>query len=127
MERKEKEVRWKKGLNRRMGPQIKMPAMTSFNHQVEVQGNVRPLALGDSPTPPLPFPSEKPHLRLGLSSQFWKFLNQAHTSRVPKKKKIKTRKKDKLNTTRKCSPWVFIKLESWRSLKPSAPRPCSSS
>lgn len=61
MERKEKEVRWKKGLNWRMGPQIKMPAMTSFNHQVEVQGNVRPVALGDSPTPPLPFPSEKPH------------------------------------------------------------------
>lgn len=94
------------------GPQIKMPAMTSFHHQVEAQGNVRPAALGDTPTPPLLFPSEKPHLRLGLSSQFWKFLNQARTSRVPKKKKIKTRTKDQLNITSKCSRWVFMKLES---------------
>lgn len=94
------------------GPQIKMPAMTSFHHQVEAQGNVRPAALGDPPPPPLLFPSEKPHLRLGLSSQFWKFLNQARTSRVPKKKKIKTRKKDQLNITSKCSRWVFMKLES---------------
>ena len=80
MERKEKEVRWKKGLNWRMGPQIKMPAMTSFNHQVEVQGNVRPVALGDSPTPPLPFPSEKPHLRLGLSSQYFRSPLRSHIS-----------------------------------------------
>lgn len=53
MERKKRRSDGRKGLNRRMGPQIKMPAMTSFNHQVEVETSGL-LALGDSPTPPLP-------------------------------------------------------------------------
>lgn len=89
MERKEKEVRWKS--------RIKMPAMTSFNHQVAAQGNVQPVVLGYPTTPPLPFPSEKPHSQAGAELPILE-ISKPGTHLKSSKKQNKTKKKDKLIT-----------------------------